>query len=108
MINVPITKLEFKEVASGKKVAYFALYQFTDNSAAEFAKAANQILASDAKGIIFDLRGNPGGYLESAVEMASWFLPENELVVTEDYGNGKKVEHRSSGINKLGDTRRSF
>lgn len=101
VINVPIVKLEMKP-AGDKTVAYLALYQFTDNSAEEFQKAAQTILTSNAKGIILDLRNNPGGYLESAVQIAGWFTAEGQLVVTEDYGNGKKTEHKSSGINKLG------
>ncbi len=101
VINIPIVKLEMKLV-EGKAIAYLALYHFTDNSTAEFKKAAQQILTSDAKGIILDLRNNPGGYLESAVEIASWFLSQGQLVVIEDYGNGKKIEHRSDGTNKLG------
>lgn len=102
VINVPISKFELKDGSGGKKIAYFALYQFTDNSVAEFEKAAQKILTSDAKGIILDFRGNPGGYLEAAVEMAGWFTEKDALIVTEDYGDGKKIEHRSDGINKLG------
>lgn len=101
VINIPIVKLEMKK-AGDKTVAYLALYHFTDNSVAEFKKVAQQILTSDAKGIILDLRNNPGGYLESSVEIASWFLPEGQMVVSEDYGNGKKQEHRSTGVDKLG------
>jgi len=101
IINVPIVKFEMKQ-AGNKPVAYVALYQFTDNSASEFQKAVQQILTSDAKGIILDLRNNPGGYLESAVKIASWFVPKDGLVVTEDYGDGKKNEHYSAGGNKLG------
>lgn len=101
VINVPIVKLEMKQVGD-KKIAHLALYQFTDNSVAEFERAVQEILSSDAKGLVLDLRGNPGGYLESAVEMASWFLPSGQVVVSEDFGNGKKEEHKSFGINKLG------
>jgi len=101
VINVPIVKLDMKQVGD-KKIAHLALYQFTDNSVAEFEKAIQEILASDAKGLVLDLRGNPGGYLESAVEMASWFLPEGQVVVSEDFGDGKKEDHKSFGINKLG------
>jgi len=101
VINIPIVKLEMKKVGD-KTVAYLALYHFTENSAAEFKKAVQQILTSDAKGIILDLRNNPGGYLESSVEIAGWFLPEGQMVVWEDYGDGKKIEHRSAGTNKLG------
>jgi carboxyl-terminal processing protease len=101
VINIPIVKLEMKQ-SGDKKIAYLALYQFTDNSVAEFEKAVHEILSSNVSGLVFDLRGNPGGYLESAVEMASWFLPEGQIVVTEDFGNGKKDDHKSLGINKLG------
>ncbi|MBU1102767.1 S41 family peptidase, partial [Patescibacteria group bacterium] len=100
VINIPIAKFEEKE-AGGKKIAYLALYHFTENSVSEFEKAAQKILTSDAKGIVLDLRDNPGGYLESAIEIASWFLSEDALVVTEDYGNGKKIEHRADGVEKL-------
>jgi len=101
VINIPIVKFEMKQ-AGDKKIAYVALYHFTENSLAEFSKAAQQILASDANGIILDLRDNPGGYLESANDIAGWFLPKGKLVVAEDYGNGQKNEHLSKGVNKLG------
>lgn len=101
VINIPIVKLEMKP-AGDKTIAYLALYHFTDNSLAEFKKAAQQILTSGAKGIVLDLRNNPGGYLESAVEIGSWFLPQGQTVVTEDYGDGKKTVHSSDGTNKLG------
>jgi carboxyl-terminal processing protease len=100
VINIPIVKLEIKSVEN-KKIAYLALYHFTDNSTTEFSNAVQQILTSGAEGIVLDLRNNPGGYLESSVEIASWFLDKDQLVVAEDYGNGKKIEHKSSGINKL-------
>ncbi len=99
VIIIPIVKLEMKDNGN---IAYLSIYQFTDNSAAEFAKAAQQILTSGAKGIVLDVRNNPGGYLESAVEITSWFLPKDAMIVTEDYGDGKKIQHKSSGINKLG------
>jgi len=45
-----------------------------------------------------DLRGNPGGYLESAVDMASWFLPLGKTVVREDFGpNIEEQVYRSKG-----------
>ena len=55
---------------------------------------------SGATKLIFDLRGNPGGYLESAVQMASFFLPVGDVVVTEDYkGKRDNIAHRSVGYN---------
>jgi carboxyl-terminal processing protease len=102
VIRVPILKYEIKEVGPNKKkIAYIHLYQFTENAADEFRKKVNEILSSPAEAIIFDLRNNPGGYLEVAVDIASWFLDKGELVVSEDFGNGNKNEQKSFGYNKL-------
>lgn len=98
-INIPILKLEFKDPG----IAYIQLYHFTENSPEEFQKTADKILKSDAQKIILDLRNNPGGYLEAAVDLASWFLPKEEVVAIEDFGNGKKVEYRSRGYMQLAD-----
>ena len=75
-----------------------SLYQFTANSANLFDKALVSFANSGSKKLIIDLRGNPGGYLDSAVSMASHFLPKGAVVVTED-SNGKMSNkvHRSNG-----------
>jgi carboxyl-terminal processing protease len=93
IITVPSMKWEMKD----GDIAYIQLYQFTENITSEFEKAANEIANSNAKAIVLDMRGNPGGYLESANEIAGWFLPKGQLVVTEDSGNGKKNEYRTPG-----------
>lgn len=51
-----------------------------------FRNALRDFANSGSDKLIIDLRGNPGGYLDAAVEMASWFLPVGDVVVTEDYG----------------------
>ncbi len=49
---------------------------------------------------MLDLRGNPGGYLEAAVSMASWFLPKGDVVVRENFGQGIPEQvYRSAGYN---------
>jgi len=54
--------------------------------------------------LILDLRNNPGGYLEAAVDMASWFLPEGAIIVTEDYKKKGTTKHfRSYGYNVFTD-----
>ncbi|MFH0852172.1 MAG: S41 family peptidase [bacterium] len=99
-IQVPILKYEIKD-AGNKKIAYVQLYQFTENAGAEFRKVVNEILGSSADGIVLDLRDNPGGYLEVAVDIASWFTDRGQLIVSEDFGNGNKDEHNSFGYAKL-------
>ncbi len=75
-----------------------ALYTFTANSGDLFNKALGEFRASGSNKLIIDLRGDPGGYLEAAVSIASHFLPSGSVVVTEDYkGKQENVIHRSTG-----------
>jgi carboxyl-terminal processing protease len=98
-IKIPIIKWEIKE----DNIAYIQFYHFTENSAGEFRKIVREILKSQAQGIILDVRNNPGGYLEVAVDIASWFLPKGEVVVIEDFGNGQENKYRSKGYGDLED-----
>jgi carboxyl-terminal processing protease len=71
---------------------------FTSNSPDLFRGALRDFVASGKQKLVLDLRGNPGGYLEAAVDMASWFLPAGDVVVTEDYdGHENNIVHRSLG-----------
>jgi carboxyl-terminal processing protease len=61
-----------------------------------------QFVMSKADKLLLDLRGNPGGYLDSAVDISSWFLAKGEVVVTEDYGgNRDPVIFRSRGYDEM-------
>lgn len=75
-----------------------SLYSFTANSGSLFSKALADFRNSGSRKLLIDLRGNPGGYLASAVSISSHFLPQGDVVVTEDYdGNKENVVHRSKG-----------
>ena len=74
------------------------LYSFSAQSPRLFRDALRKFVESGSNKLLLDLRGNPGGYLEAAVDMASWFLPAGKIIVTEDSGkNGKRAPHRSRG-----------
>ncbi len=76
------------------------LYSFSENSADLFRTALRDFVQSGDHKLILDLRGNPGGYLDAAVDMASYFLPVGSTVVTEDYkGKQANNSHRSLGYN---------
>ncbi|OGG40997.1 hypothetical protein A2118_00355 [Candidatus Kaiserbacteria bacterium GWA2_50_9] len=83
-------------------VYHIALFEFTSNSASLFDQAFERFLASGSKKLIIDLRGNPGGYLDAAVDIASHFLPKGAIIVTEDFG-GKESNnsHTSIGYNDV-------
>ena len=58
-------------------------------------------MKSDADSLILDLRNNPGGLLDSAINLAGWFLDKNQVVVSEVFGDGTKNEFRSEGNSLL-------
>ncbi len=79
------------------------LFSFTAQSPDLFRTALREFVESKSNKLIIDLRGNPGGYLDAAWDMASWFLPVGKTIVTEDFG-GKRdnIVYRSKGYNIFG------
>jgi len=100
VIEVPSLKWE---LLADDNIAYLHLYHFTEKAAYDFRKAAIEILESPANKVILDLRNNPGGYLEVAQDIAGWFLKSGEVVVIEDFGEGKEQKlYKAEGNGLLG------
>lgn len=96
IINVPTVETKLRPDG----IFMITLYSFSANSADLFRNALKQFTDAKTDKLLLDLRGNPGGYLDSAVSMASWFLPSEKPVVLEDYSNNKKQKtYRSEGYN---------
>lgn len=95
-INIPT--LETKKLANG--IFEIKLYNFSASSPELFRNALRQFIESGSTKLILDLRGNPGGFLDAAVSMASWWLPAGKPVVVEKHGGGigDRV-YRSAGYN---------
>ncbi len=94
VINIPTidTKLRTDDVF------VIELYNFSASSPNLFREALREFVRAGTDKLIIDLRGNPGGYLEAAVDMASWFLPAGKIIVTEDFGgNQDPIVYRSKG-----------
>ncbi len=68
-------------------IGYIRLYEFNSEARSALDDALNQLDASHLDGLILDLRGNPGGLLISAIDVASAFL-EDGVVSIEDFGDG--------------------
>ncbi len=76
------------------------LFNFSAPSADLFREALKKFILSGSDKLLLDLRGNPGGYLEASVDMASWFLSPGKVVVTEAFGKNSNIPdrvHRSKG-----------
>lgn len=103
IIKVPVISTETITNDKGK-VFVIALYSFTSTASEAFRDALYEFEKANTPNLIIDLRGNPGGYLEVAVDIASWFLPEGAPVVIEYSGDrGDDVVHRSYGYNVFTD-----
>ncbi len=80
------------------------LYSFNASAPQLFRDAIREFAESGTDKMLIDLRGNPGGYLEVAVDLASWFLPIGRAVVIEDYNDeSKNTTHRSRGYDVFTD-----
>lgn len=75
---------------------------FNDDTSYLFNKAVNEAIKNNPKGIILDLRNNPGGYLETAIDVASAWVEEG-LVVTEKFSDDNKNEFLARGRARLKD-----
>jgi carboxyl-terminal processing protease len=73
-------------------------YSFTANSDSLFRDALQKFIDSGSHKLVLDMRGNPGGYLDAAVNIGSWFIDEGKVIVSEDFeGNAKQIDYRSHG-----------
>ena len=93
IIQTPTLDYELKP----GNLAYLQLHSFNANAERLFYDAAVKIHDGGVKALVLDLRDDPGGYLDVAVNLAGWFLPRGTLVVSEAGKNGPTQEFRANG-----------
>ncbi len=99
VINMPTVDTETKG-----DVFIVRLYSFSAISPGLFRDALREFIESGRNKLVLDLRGNPGGYLEAAQDMASWFLPTGKVIVSEDFKDKNMNQvFRSKGYNVFND-----
>ena len=72
-------------------IGYLRIRTFNGNTFEEFGEELSKLDAANVKGIILDLRGNPGGLLDSAVKIAEYFVSEGPIVSVVERGGKKQV-----------------
>jgi carboxyl-terminal processing protease len=93
-INVP--SVESKLLPGN--VAYLKINAFGTTTGSEVKSALSALLKQQPHSLILDLRNNPGGYLDTAIEVASQFLPGGQVVLKVHYGDGhEQVYNAASG-----------
>lgn len=93
VILVKSVRFEMKE----NDIAYIRVSRFGDDTEKEFKSVVKETLAKKARGVVIDLRNNPGGFLDTAVSLASTALPSGKTVVIEEDSEGKRKEIKSRG-----------
>lgn len=93
-IKTPILETEIKD-----DVFIIHFYSFTEDSATRFEKALQEFINSGKKNLIIDVRGNGGGYLEAAINISSFFLAKDKVVVIEKGYKDDSVIDYSKGYN---------
>lgn len=79
------------------KFGYIQISKFARTTHVELLNALAQLEHENCKGLIIDLRGNTGGYMEAAIRMVNEFLPENELIVYAEGYNYKRQDYFANG-----------
>ena len=92
---IQIPTLDWKMIDGD--IAYIHLYNFFEKAPALFYKASIEINSKNPKGLILDLRDNPGGYLEAAVNLAGLFLDMGDVVVSEEFRSAPKETFKAYG-----------
>lgn len=101
---IPIFSLDAAYMVNSQ-VGYVKISRFSATTFNEFSKAMKRLGNEGMKSLILDLRDNPGGYLEQAVEMADDFLSDNQMIVYTEGKNRSKREYKATekGIFEQGD-----
>lgn len=92
-IEVKSVKLEFKDGG----IAVIEITKFGENTDKEFNDIVSKVLSTNVKGIILDLRNNPGGLLDKSIKIASKMIPKGKVVVIEEDSFGKKSDFKTLG-----------
>ncbi|MCX7589571.1 MAG: S41 family peptidase [bacterium] len=99
IIEIPTLDYEIKD-----GILIVKLYSFNANTERLFYNAViDGFMKKNAKGLILDLRNNPGGYLDVAVDLAGWFLKKGTLIVEERGASGINNFYRANGNGALVD-----
>lgn len=95
-IVIPTVVYEKKE----NNIAYMRVSVFNEDTWEEFDKVAREVVKNSPKGIILDLRSNPGGYLQTAVDVASEWVVQGQIVL-EKFADDSSNEYKSRGAHRF-------
>ncbi len=94
---IKIKSVKSKTLEDG--IGYIKVNQFQEQTSSDLAQALKRLQQDSISSLILDVRNNPGGLLNSAIEVSSQFLPPGKLVVFIKDKKGEKTDYRSHSVN---------
>ncbi len=99
-IDIPSVSLAYE--GENESIAHIKILKFVAETESEWNEAVVEVLKRPGiEGIVLDLRNNPGGYLQSSVDIASEFMSNGSVVVTEAMADGENYDFLVERIGKL-------
>lgn len=89
--EIEVPTVEYKMLEN--QIGYIYVMEFDEITAEQFIAAIDTLMKQDMKGLVIDIRNNPGGLLDSVVAMLDRMLPKGLIVYTEDKNGKRKEEH---------------
>lgn len=102
IVRASITLVNVQSEMVSGNIGHVTMLQFTNNTAKQVREAMEELKAKGAEGYILDLRGNPGGYLDEAVDTASLFVEKGKTVLYTLDKAQQKREYLSKGGEFIG------
>ncbi|MEK7166803.1 MAG: S41 family peptidase [Patescibacteria group bacterium] len=95
--KIHMKSAEWKPIENNQEIIYLKIRQFNENVEKEFQQTIDDMLSKtkDPKGIILDLRNNPGGLLDAAINIANYWLSHDTVVVKEKF-DGQEKEYKTT------------
>ena len=93
--KIPVNSIDAAYIVSGD-VGYIKLSRFSEQTALEFENAVNELRQKKMAHLVIDLRGNAGGYMAPAIQIADQMLSLDELIVYLDGRHTSRQEYRST------------
>ena len=104
MFNIKREKITLPSVKSKTldgNIGYISINQFTQDTNSLATKAAQQFKSQNVKGIVLDLRGNPGGLVDAAVGVCNLWLKSGQMIMQEKKGNQVINTYTADGANNI-------
>ncbi len=104
-ITVIRDRIQLKSVKTEQidNISYIRISEFTETTASEVSNALKEVKNNNSKGIIIDLRSDPGGLLNSVIEVIGHFVPNGSVAVIEKYSDTKKDIKKTYGRGEFSD-----